>query len=110
MATTGVFGLTDQQLKKFNALKRAYKDCLKANMLPVNIYGDITFYNKEMIGEYGNKDYLDQNSVKNLHPIFLNGDARTNNYFSIPSQWTDDCDHVIFLTDKGKELLDEIGE
>lgn len=91
-----VFDLTEKQKGLLKKLKKAYSDCLKAKMLPVNIYGSLTFYNRQYVHNYGdnNSGFIKDKSIE------LNGDSRTINSFKIPNEWSDDP-HIIELTEKG---------
>lgn len=100
MATYKVFDLTADQKKKLTALKRAYNACIKANMLPVNIYGSLTFYDKKYVEEYSNSDFLS----KSDRTFDLEGDSQTSNCLSIVNEWTDDG-HRILLTEAGLKML-----
>jgi hypothetical protein len=92
-----IFDLTEEQIKKFKALEKAYNDCIKANMLPVNIYGSLTFYNKKMIKSYND----DVGGTK----VSMDNDSKTPFQFKIPNEWADDK-HFVCLTKTGQKIYE----
>lgn len=102
------FDLTPAQKKLFNKLKKAYNDCIKANMYPANIYSNLTFYNGEFISHYGD-NYDIGGHHDTGHHIQLHGNSRSFNSIRIAGEFADD-NHVIFLTDKGAAALKEWDE
>ena len=100
-----VFDLTDVQKQKFKALKKAYKDCIKAKMLPVNVYGSLGFYNSYFVEKYTNIDGFKDSE----NDCIIDGnDGSCIHFFSIEHEWTDDCgEHRVILTEKGKELFND---
>ncbi len=101
MSYKEVLDITPAQKKKVAALKKAYKECIKSGLLPVNIYGSITFYNKKYVAAYGDR---------HLHSSFPEDMTipaeTTNNCVNIVNEWTDDK-HIILLTKEGKALNDQ---
>ena len=95
-----VFDLTPLQKEKLKELEKAYKACIKAKMLPVNIYGSLTFYDKKFIADYGNEH---SRFDPDLTVLLVNG-SKTTNDFNIVNEWTDDM-HTILLTPLGRKEL-----
>lgn len=96
------FTLTPEQKNKFKKLKAAYKDCEKAGIRFVNMYGTLEAYDKSIVDGYGDSSAYN----KSDSDVLSSYDCYCENDFKIPTEWTDD-EHLIKLTPKGKELLDK---
>lgn len=94
--------LTPEQIKAFNALKRAYKRCEKSGILFANWYGHLTAYNSDIVKGAGDK------TMYNLDYLFVEHGNNTSNYIELPNEWADDeIDHGLELTKKGLELINQ---
>ncbi len=94
-----IFDLTKVQKKKLAALKKAYNECIKANMFPVNYYGSLEFYDRDFIANYGNED-----SGFDKDFVVVADHNHTTKHVDIPNEWTDDS-HLFLLTDAAKNIL-----
>lgn len=93
-----VCGLTPEQKRAFNRLKKAYKDCVKAGIYFANNYGDLMAFNKELVSGYGDMCFRPDGKYE----VVLHGGCPAES-MRIANEWADDT-HVLGLTEKGMRL------
>lgn len=94
-----IYKLNKEQQKAFNALKRAVNKCEKLNIGFINIYGDITAFDKSIIKDFGVDCNYEIACMKYGYP------SNTINNLGGDSYADDQSIHSFELTDKGRLLF-----
>lgn len=90
--------LTAEQIKAFNKLKKAYKECEKAGIYFVNCYGELMAFDNKLVAGYGDDSMLPNGE----YTVKLSNGCPAHS-MRIANEWADDT-HVLGLTKKGMEL------
>ena len=98
-----ILELSPEQKRKFNLLKKSYKECLKAGIRFENVYGCLYALPADIVMGYGDEHIKPDGELL----IKLNGCIDSSYYFRIPQEWADD-NHIMGLSKKGKDLYEKL--